>query len=135
VQKRKIDILLHEYDFLCNQLNTRINIYYALVAGMSLLFVTVVIPVMGASGQTLAYWIGVIAALIVICAVLSWLLHKDSQKLTDRLRNLEADINRRAGGECLLKWETQLSGSAQGYLRHYLPSLFGREKGHHRDSL
>lgn len=111
-QKDKVQILLHEYDTLRTEVIHRINNVYQLLA-----FVVALIGVLGAlvsnlyMGASSSAKVGprglifiafVSLPVIWLCANL---ISQDLNRIASRLRELENEINERAG-EQLLKWET-----------------------------
>jgi len=103
-----VKILLHEYATLRSEILTRTSNLYQLIAVGAALFVWVM-------GQPLSvrFWVALVATLVVL-ASFCWLITRDIHKAAKRLRELEKDINCRAG-ETLLVWETRWGGAVTGY--------------------
>ncbi len=96
----KVQVLLHEYDSLRTEITHRTNNMYQVAAIGGAVFVWFVSRPIN---------IGSLVSLTVSAIILFlffWFIRKDTYKAAKRLRQLEKDINRRAGEELLL-WETK----------------------------
>jgi peptidoglycan/LPS O-acetylase OafA/YrhL len=111
----KIQILLEEYSSLRTEILQRSGHMYQLlgVGGAMFLWLT------GRTNIDLRFWIS-LAVLLAVMLLFGWLLHRDIEKAAERLRQLELDINNRAGEE-LLVWERHWGGSVTGYLGRARP--------------
>jgi hypothetical protein len=100
----KIQILLAEYGSLRTEVIHRTNNLYQLVAAGAVLFSVAV------SRQRIdaVFWITVGLSITVVAAF-AFLINRDLDKAARRLRDLELDINTRAG-ETLMIWETRWGG-------------------------
>jgi hypothetical protein len=105
-----IQVLLHEYDTLRNEILVRSNHGLLLFLAIASLFLWLVVR--GRCERRL-----LVASSIVVCAlaVSGWTIYRDISKAASRLRELETEINHRAG-EPLLIWETKWGGAVTGYL-------------------
>ena len=104
----KIQILLHEYASLRTEIFHRTgHLFQLLTVGGALFLWLASRPI------DLRFWISLAAAVVVV-SLFCWLIHRDIEKAAERLRQLEEDINRRAGEE-LLVWETHWGGATTGY--------------------
>ena len=65
------------------------------------------------------FWLGVAIALLAVL-IAGWTTFRDIGKAAERLRELENDINHRAG-EQLLVWETYWGGAVTGILGRARP--------------
>jgi len=111
-EEEKVKILLQEYASLRSEILTRINNMYQLIAISAALVIWITRQSMSV-GFSVAFVAGVVAAVIVV-AFFFWTISRDIAKAARRLRELEKDINCRAG-ETLLVWETQWGGAVVGY--------------------
>jgi hypothetical protein len=109
-QINNIQILLHEYDTLREEILTRSSHGIQLFGVAIVLFVWLIIR--DKFDRRL-----LIACTIIICllGVGGWTINRDISKAASRLRELEKDINNRAG-EKLLIWETKWGGAVTGYI-------------------
>lgn len=107
-EEEKVKILLQEYASLRSEILARTTHMYQLRAAGTVLFVWIM-------GQPVSvrFWIALVAAGIVV-SFFFWLISRDIDKAARRLRELEKDINCRAG-ETLLVWETRWGGAVVGY--------------------
>jgi len=128
-EKDKISIVLEEYRSLrteCMQRNTVLNNILT-VAG------TVTAGSVGVMVQYSAYTAGITTLLIILILVTYTflLIDYDSRRINFRLRQIEADINRRAGDH-LLRWETEHGlnpeglGSAANRIMTVVQNFFNR---------
>jgi hypothetical protein len=121
----KITILMHEYDTLRDEIIQRNN---ALQQQNSIaavvLFGTLTIAWSGNVGKYQSYILyGLLALCFLIFIYGIWFAFRETDRVIVRLRQIEADVNQRAG-ETLLQWETHWGWSA---INHW-----GRAKPHHR---
>lgn len=107
-QHHKIQVLLQEYGGLRNEIVHRTNNMYQLFAvGAGLLGFVL--------AGTDAYRIAI--AVVIGAPVIKyfhWLITRDIRKAARRLREIEKDVNARAG-ETLLVWETYFGGDVTGH--------------------
>ena len=108
-QAEKVRILLHEYATLRAEILARIGHMYPLGAASAALFFWLL-----ARPFNFWLWLAFIASLIVV-TYFYWLISRDIKKAARRLRELEHDINERAG-ETLLIWETKWGGTVTGWM-------------------
>src|SRR3954454_23500162 len=97
-QKDKIEILLHEYDSLRDEIMQRSNQMFQLIAIGSAALTWLLSQAIDAKALTFT----VFSAAVV--AVLGWMMRRDINKSASRLRGIEREANERAGEE-LLRWE------------------------------
>jgi hypothetical protein len=107
-QEERVKILLEEYSTLRNEILTRTTNLYQLIAIGAVLFVWIV-----GQPMNVRFWITLVVELVVL-SFCYWLISRDIDKAAKRLRELEKDVNRRAG-ETLLVWETRWGGAVTGY--------------------
>ncbi|MFA6054721.1 MAG: hypothetical protein WC769_05025 [Thermodesulfovibrionales bacterium] len=109
-QINKIQILLHEYDTLREEILTRSSHGILLFGVAIVLFVWLIIR--DKVERRL-----LIACIIIICLLggVGWTINRDISKAASRLRELEKDINHRVGEELLI-WETKWGGAVTGYI-------------------
>lgn len=108
-EEEKVKILLQEYATLRSELLTRTNNVYQLITISAGLFVWI----LGRSPSSVLFWLALVAVLAPF-SYFYWLLSCDIAKAAKRVRELENDINRRAG-ETLLVWETSWGRQVTGY--------------------
>lgn len=114
--KDKVQVLLHEYDTLRTEIIHRTNHMYQLLGiGSAILAWLASRPV------DARFWILLVLSLGAI-SLFSWFMHRDISKAAERLRQLEQDVNRRAGEE-LLVWERRWGGAVTGNLGRGRPRL------------
>lgn len=108
-EEEKIKILLQEYATLRQEVIARTT------HGFQLLSVgSVVLAWMMTTQKTSGFfWPGLSIAVIVYLIAI-WFTLRDINKATARLRQLEQDVNRRAG-EDLLVWESRWGGAVTGF--------------------
>jgi hypothetical protein len=101
----KIQILLSEYTSLRTEVIHRTTNFYQIIGLAVVLFGLMVHQdVVGAKFRI------TVAVSVVVIGIFWFLISRDLDKLTRRLREIEADVNARAGGEPLLLWETRWGG-------------------------
>ena len=107
-QHHKIQVLLQEYGGLRTEIVHRTNNMYQLIA------VGAVVLGFVLSG-TNAYRIAIDVAIgAPALKYFHWLITRDIRKAARRLREIEKDVNARAG-ENLLVWETYFGGEVTGH--------------------
>ena len=99
VEKDKIQILIAEYNTLREELIAAGNKMYQILTVGSALLVFLI-----SQYPTPKFWLAVIAAIIIV-VVFSVLNIADTRRLALKVRQLEEEINKRAG-ETLLTWES-----------------------------
>lgn len=107
--KEKVQILLHEYTTLRQEIIARTTHGFQLIAAGAVVLVWALTKP-EIDGR---FWFGVAVAISVIL-ISSAMAFRDIGKAAERLRELENDINRRAG-EQLLVWETYWGGAVTGF--------------------
>ena len=111
-EQDKVQILLHEYDTLRQEVLNRTSNGFQLLAVGAALFVWMI------GGQhpnnRFWFWIGLALALFAV-SLAAWFIFRDISKAAKRIRELEGSINARAGEE-LLMWETRCGCDATGYI-------------------
>jgi hypothetical protein len=116
--KDKIQILLAEYSGLRTEITHRVgNSFQVVAVGGGFLALIVSQPI------SPRFW----AAFVIGLIVLGWctaVIFRDILKCARRVRQIEKDVNRRAGEE-LLEWETYWGGGSAGYFSGTDP----KEKG------
>lgn len=111
----KINILLHEYDTLREEIVNRTGHGYQLLSVAAVLVVWII----GKDKFDCRFWF----ALVLTSCLLGyggWAIFRDIGKASSRIRELEKNINNRAG-EVLLIWETKRGGAVTGYLGQSKP--------------
>ncbi len=103
-QADKIQILLHEYDTLRNELLQRYAASFQAI-GVFALVLTGLVTVIATNGINKTLIALLCSSTIIFLFVMLWIDY-DTFKGAKRLREIEADVNARAG-ETLLKWETE----------------------------
>jgi hypothetical protein len=104
----KIEILLREYDTLREEVMRRYDAQFQTIGMMAVVLVGLLAALAaGISGAIIAALVA--GAFVVFIFLLLWADH-DITKAAERLRELEGEINRRAG-ERLLRWETNAAGT------------------------
>jgi hypothetical protein len=106
-EEDKVRILLHEHGTLRSEVSARTNNLYQLGAAGTALFVWIMGRPLG-----FGFWFALTTSLVVIL-YFYWLISRDIKKAATRLRELEKEINSRAG-ETLLVWETRWGGAVTG---------------------
>ncbi len=108
-ETEKVGILLHEYDSLRREIHTRTANLYQVIAVAAALAVWL----LGRDANIVSCAVGAAAfgAILYLYAV----IRHDIRKAAARVRELEQNVNRRAG-EQLLDWETVHGGAEKGRL-------------------
>jgi hypothetical protein len=115
-EKDKIQILLHEYDTLRQEILTRTRTGHQILAVAAVLFIWIITQIM-TGNPSFWFWtilVGFLAASVAAVSVAAWFTMRDIGKAAKRIRELESDINSRAG-EDLLIWETRWGGAVTGF--------------------
>lgn len=99
----KIQILLHEYDTLRNALLARYSAQFKAV-GVLALVLTGLVTVIATNGLN-KILVGLVGSSVVIFILVILWIDYDIARAAKRVREIETDINARAG-EPLLTWET-----------------------------
>jgi hypothetical protein len=105
----KVQVLLYEYAGLRMEILHRTGHMYQLLAIGGALFLWLLIP----RPIDWRLWVSLVMSLVIV-SLFGWFLHRDINKAAARLRELEQEINERAGEE-LLVWETRWGGAVTGY--------------------
>ncbi len=105
----RIEILPHEYDCLRAEILNRTTQGFQVVAISAVVLTLFFVDSLGLIGRLIAVSISA-----PVVAIGSWFILRDIGKASERLRELEADINRRAG-EDLLVWETRWGSAVTGF--------------------
>jgi len=102
-QFEKIQIILHEYDTLRNELHQRYAAIFQSISVLAVVFIglVTVLTERGFRWSLLALLSGSVVLFLIIILVINY----DTWKAATRLREIESDINSRSG-ERLLRWET-----------------------------
>jgi len=119
--KDKVEILLHEYDTLRDEVVQRYNAIQQQISIFVLMIIGTLTILSTYSEQRWGWSLFLYLLLALGLCVFAFALrinHLDIQKINTRLRELEADINQLAG-EQLLKWETYWSGAVTGYFNPF----------------
>jgi hypothetical protein len=101
--KEHIQILLAEYNSLRSEINARMSSVYQVVAITAVVAVWLLQQRFG-----MRLYLGVAAAAVGL-ALCAWALMRDCVRAALRVKQLEREINRRAG-EHLLVWESEWGG-------------------------
>src|SRR2546421_9424266 len=112
----QVNIMLHEYDTLRNEILNRQNHLYQLFALAGLFFVWI-----AGHPIDLRFWISIAAAILVL-GFGYWFIFRDTEKAAERLRQIEKKINDLAQDEILV-WETRWGGAITGYWGRARPKL------------
>ena len=113
-EEEKVKILLQEYASLRSEILIRTSNLYQLLAFCCALFTWIM-----AHHRSDYFWVALFSVLLVFLFFFR-LISRDIDKAAKRLRELEQDINLRAG-ETLLVWETRWGGAVAGYWGHGTP--------------
>lgn len=119
-EKERIQILLSEYTSLRSEINTRMSSVYTVAS----ITAAVVIWLLQREDADRALYLGLAASIagLFICA---WTLARDLVRAALRVKQIERDINRRAG-EKLLVWESEWGGQTSSLWRaRMLHSVLG----------
>jgi hypothetical protein len=114
-QFEKIQILLQEYNSLRSEMIERHTVTYQAIGIIGAAFVGLIALVWNTSIKVKIF--AVVGFVVVFTGVVLW-INRDVAKAAKRVRELEADINTRAG-EPLLKWETEHGGGG-GVMKHFV---------------
>ena len=115
--KEKIDVLLHEYTTLRNEILNNQNHLFQLFAICGAVFIWIMVHPLDRR-----FWLAVAVAVPALCYGL-WVIRRDVDKAAKRIRQLEKAINALAGDE-LLVWETHWGGAVTGYWGRARPLPF-----------
>jgi hypothetical protein len=104
----RVQVLLHEYDSLRDEIQQRIAHVYQVVIICAVLATWLL-------GRTMdgRFWVGATFMLLLIAAF-GWFNGEDIKRAAAQLRGLEEHINL-LSGEDLLTWETHYGGAIAGY--------------------
>lgn len=104
----RIEILLHEYDSLRDEIQERIGHVYQVVIICAVLATWLL-------GRNMdgRFWAGA-TLLILLITAFGWFNGEDIKRAAAQLREIEQHINHLTG-EDLLTWETQYGGAIAGY--------------------
>jgi len=113
-EKEKITILLHEYDTLRQEIVNRMNNGFQTVVVGAALFVWAI-----KAELDCRFWIGASLALLTL-AIAAWVTSRNIRQAAKRIREIEADVNSRAG-ERLLVWQARHKNNFTGSLLKEMP--------------
>ncbi len=104
----RVQVLLHEYDSLRDEIQQRIAHVYQVVIICAVLATWLL-------GRNLdgRFWAGA-ALLLLLIAAFGWFNGEDIKRAAAQLRGIEQHINHLTGEE-LLTWETHYGGAIAGY--------------------
>ena len=104
----RVQVLLHEYDSLRDEIQQRIAHVYQVVIICAVLATWLL-------GRNLdgRFWAGA-ALLLLLIAAFGWFNGEDIERAAAQLRGIEQHINHLTGEE-LLTWETHYGGAIAGY--------------------
>lgn len=108
-QEEKIKILLQEYATLRQEIIARISHGYQIMSVGTVLFAWIFIT----KTQGIPFWLAFVIALIIFLFAV-WFILRDINKAAERIRELETEINSRAGEE-LLVWESRWGSAVTGF--------------------
>lgn len=108
----KITIILHEYDKLSKEIDTRTSNGYQLAA----VFATVAIWMVSQQNFDMRFWFTFASALVISFLSIAYIFI-NINKAAVRLKQIEKDINERTGGESLLIWESKHGRAETGYFK------------------
>ena len=114
-----IEILLHEYDTLREEVLRRYDAQFQSIGAMAVVLVGL-LAALASHFDPKSVYLLIFISLFVFAAIWLW-ADFDITKAAQRLRELEASINRRAG-EDLLRWETNATGTIVSRLRKWSAS-------------
>jgi hypothetical protein len=128
-QQDKVHILLQEYNSLRTEVIHRANNLYQLLAIGGAVFLWALTRLLEPSVRIIdaRFWWSLAVPVAVVSLLLCY-LNRDILKAAARLRELESDINRRAG-ETLLEWETRWGGAVTGFWGRARPLRPQRKSG------
>ena len=115
----RVQVLLHEYDSLRDEIQQRIAHVYQVVIICAVLATWLL-------GRTMdgRFWFGATFILLLIAA-LGWFNGEDIKRAAAQLRSIEQHVNY-LSGEDLLTWETHYGGAIAGYWGRPRPAHVGR---------
>ncbi|MBC7783005.1 MAG: hypothetical protein H7144_04125 [Burkholderiales bacterium] len=115
-EEEKIRILLYEYAGLRSEITNRTNNGFQMLTVGGAVVIWLLSRVQDARSLLTdwPFWT-CIAASVISIGLGSWFTIRDINKAAMRLREIEADINRRAGEPNLLQWETRWSSMMTGF--------------------
>lgn len=102
----RVQVLLHEYDTLRNEILARSGHIYQVVG----IAAALVVFLLARERFDRGFYLGIFL-LAVMAILFSYLISRDIRAAATRIQVLERDINRRAG-ETLLCWENEKGGAA-----------------------
>jgi hypothetical protein len=114
-EEEKIRVLLAEYSSLRSEIVARLGHAYQLMA-----VGTAVLAAIAALQPNRPLLYGIVGFVLAVFLIGCWFVYKDLYKLGHRVREIEHDVNRRAG-EHLLVWESLWGGLATGLWRYGKP--------------
>ena len=124
-QFQKIEILLHEYDTLRDEIGGRTRDGFNMFAITSALFVGALSLLYGKAGTVVVVIVGILGAIAFAVAARETFYR--IARAAERLREIEGDVNERVG-EKLLVWETQWGAATRGW---FLEAWRGRTSTNH----
>ena len=115
----RVEILLHEYDSLRDEIQQRIAHVYQVVIICTVLATWLM-------GRTIdgRFWFGATLMLLLIAAF-GWFNGEDIKRAAAQLRSIEQHVNELTG-EDLLTWETHYGGAIAGYWGRPRPKYVGK---------
>lgn len=115
-QLDKITILLHEYDGLRGEMVQRwIGMQQQISIGVLVLLGVITVLFQNKIEHPRDYFLyGLLGIAVCIFIYAMWQVRRDTNKAAERVREIERDVNQRAG-EDLLQWETRWGGAVTGY--------------------
>ncbi|HZC42706.1 MAG TPA: hypothetical protein VE195_00940 [Acidobacteriaceae bacterium] len=120
----RVEVLLHEYDSLRDEIQQRIAHVYQVVIICAVLATWLL-------GRNMdgRFWFGATFILLLIAAF-GWFNGEDIKRAAAQLRAIEQHVNE-LSGEDLLTWETHYGGAIAGYWGRPRPKHVGRRAKKH----
>jgi hypothetical protein len=115
-ESEKISVIMHEYDTLRDEIVQRNNsTQQQIYIGVGVLLGTITLYLGGhLDGPKMAFLCGFLIIAISVFCYAMWSAYRDIHKNAARLREIEEDVNARAGEE-LLRWERYWGGAVTGF--------------------
>jgi hypothetical protein len=105
-QALKIEVLLHEYDTLRQEVMSRYSAQFQTIGAIGVIFAALIAAMVTGLGVVPGLWL-IACGFVAFWALFLW-ADADISRLAKRLIELEKDVNTRAG-ETLLVWESSRS--------------------------
>lgn len=115
-QSDKIQILLHEYDTLRDEIIQRWVGTQQQISIAVLVFIGIITVLFSNQIKHPRDYVlyGTLGVAVCIFFYAMWQVDRDTRKAAERVREIERDVNARAGEE-LLQWESRWGGAVAGF--------------------